>query len=228
MRRARAGDDALPPHGGLWTAADLAVPTLEAAPALLGSLLVRNLAGEPLVGRIVETEAYLPEDDPACHAHRGETPRNRAMFGEAGRAYVYRIYGLHHCVNVVTEAPGRGAAVLIRALEPLRGQATMARLRGLADLAERLRAEGPAALAHGRPDLTNGPGKLCQALAIDGALDHADLTREGPLYLLKPARPPAEPITTSPRVGITQAAERPWRFFLAGDRWVSRGPRTPA
>ena len=197
----------LPPHGCLWTARDLAIPTLAAAPALLGSLLVRELAGERLVGRIVETEAYLAEDDPACHAHRGETPRNRAMFGEPGHAYVYRIYGLHHCVNVVTEPAGRGAAVLIRALEPLQGLETMAGLRG--------------SLA-----LTDGPGKLCQALGIDRALDQADLTREGALYLLRPVTAPPEPVETSARIGITLAADRPWRFFLAGNRWVSKGRRT--
>lgn len=199
----------LPPHGGWWAAADLGAHTLDAAPALLGSLLVRELDGERLVGRIVETEAYLADDDPACHAHRGETPRNRAMFGPPGRAYVYRIYGLHHCVNVVTEAPGRGAAVLIRAMEPLAGEATMARLRG----------GGPAR------QLTNGPGKLCQAMAIGRELDGVDLTRPGPLYLLRPPGPVVEAIATSPRVGITRAADRPWRFYLPGSPWVSRGPR---
>ncbi len=202
-------NDQLPAHGGFWAAADLAGPTLPAARALLGSLLVRERDGELLVGRIVETEAYLGHDDPASHAHKGETPRNRAMFGEPGRAYVYKIYGIHHCVNVVTEPAGRGAAVLIRALEPVLGMPTMGRLRG-----ER--------------SLTDGPGKLCQALAIDRALDHADLTRQGPLYLLRSATPPAAPVYTSPRVGITQAADRPWRFYLGDTAWVSKGPRTGA
>ena len=190
----------------LWTPDELAGDTLALAPALLGSYLVRDLGGELLVGRIVETEAYTP-DDPACHASRGETARNRAMFGPPGRAYVYLIYGIHHCFNVVTEPEGRGAAVLVRALEPVMGEAAMAERRG---------AKG----------LTNGPGKLCQALDIGPGLNHADLTRPGPLYMLKGE--PDAAILRSPRVGISQAVEWPWRFFLAGSPWVSKGPRASA
>jgi DNA-3-methyladenine glycosylase len=177
---------------------------LELAPALLDSLLVRVTPEGTMAGRIVETEAYLAEDDPACHAHRGETPRNRAMFGPPGRAYVYRIYGIHWCFNVVTEPAGRGAAVLIRALEPMVGLELMIEHRG-------------------SQDVTNGPGRLCQALAIDGSLDHVDLTRTGPLYLVK-GKPP-EGVVATPRVGITKAADRPWRFYERGNRWVSRGPK---
>lgn len=194
----------LPGSSG-WTPGELAAPTLEVAPALLGSYLVRELDGRRLIGRIVETEAYLAEGDPACHAHRGETPRNRPMFGPPGRAYVYRIYGLHFCVNVVTEPAGRGAAVLIRALEPLEGEEVMADRRG-------------------SRDLTNGPGRLCQALGIDLTCNDLDLTTPGPLYLLKPTQGET-PYATSPRIGITQAAEQPWRFYVPGNRWVSRGPK---
>jgi DNA-3-methyladenine glycosylase len=189
----------------LWSAQALAKPTLEVAPALLGSYLVRQTAAGVLAGRIVELEAYLADDDPACHAHRGETARNGAMFGPAGYAYVYRIYGIHWCVNVVTEPAGRGAAVLIRALEPVTGDGFMLENRG------------------GVPNLTNGPGRLCQALAIDGSLNHTNLTQTGPLYLLQGE--PSQFISASPRVGITKAAERPWRFFETGNRWVSRGPK---
>ena len=199
---------ALPPHGGWWSAADLAGDPVAAARALLGGVLVRERDRGARVGRLVESEAYA-QDDPACHAFGRETPRNRAMYGPPGRAYVYLIYGMHHCVNVVTEPAGTGSAVLIRALEPLRGAGTMARLRGQ-----------PA----GSRQLTNGPGKLCQALAIDRALDGADLTREGPLFLLRPVTPPGEPVAVSPRVGITKAADYPWRFYLHGNPWVSKGP----
>ncbi|MDB5096563.1 MAG: 3-methyladenine glycosylase [Cyanobacteria bacterium RYN_339] len=187
----------------LWTPEELAGPTLELAPALLDSLLVRVTPEGTMAGRIVEVEAYLADDDPACHAHRGETARNRAMFGPPGRSYVYRIYGIHWCVNVVTEPEGRGCAVLIRALEPLVGLELM--------LANRK-----------NPALTNGPGRLCQALGIDGSLDQADLTRTGPLYLIK-GKPP-EDVVATPRIGITKAADYPWRFFERGNRWVS-GPR---
>lgn len=189
-----------------WEATALALDTLESARALLGSYLVRELDGQLLVGRIVETEAYLSEGDPACHAYKRETPRNRPMFGPPGHAYVYKIYGLHHCVNVVTEPPGRGAAVLIRALEPVQGEGLMRDRRS------------------GSRDLTNGPGRLCQALGIDVALNGTDLTVPGALYLLQPPTPPTDVIATSPRIGITQGAEFPWRFFYAGNRWVSKGP----
>lgn len=187
----------------LWTEAELAVPTLESTPRLLGSYLVRESPEGVTAGRIVEVEAYVGDEDPACHAYRRETERNRAMFGPPGRAYVYRIYGMHWCVNVVTEGVGRGCAILIRALEPVEGIPLMADRRG------------------GAKDLAKGPGMLCQALAIDRTLDHADLTRPGPLYLVH-GDVPAD-IATSGRIGITKAADFPWRFYEAGSRWVSRG-----
>jgi DNA-3-methyladenine glycosylase len=191
-----------------WTSEALARPTLEVAPSLLGSFLVRETPQGQMAGRIVEVEAYLSLEDPASHAHRGETPRNRAMFGPPGHAYVYRIYGMHWCVNVVTEAPGCGAAVLIRALEPVLGEDLMLERR------------------RGAVDLTNGPGRLCQALAIDGSLDHTHLTAPGPLYLLMGEA--GQSIETSPRIGITKAAALPWRYFLANNRWVSRTPKKTA
>lgn len=203
--RAAATPDAPPPALAAlspWQSEDLAGDTLALAPALLGSVLVRVTPDGILAGRIVETEAYLAEGDPACHAHRGETLRNRAMFGPPGRAYVYRIYGIHWCVNVVTEPAGRGSAVLLRALEPIAGIDRMAANRG------------------GSRDLTNGPGRLCQALSIDGTLDHVDLTHPGELYLLRGA--PPESVVAATRIGITQAADRAWRFYERGNPWVSR------
>jgi len=178
------------------------------ARALLGRVLVHDdpEAGR-LAGRIVETEAYGGADDPASHAHRGRTPRNRAMFGPPGHAYVYFTYGMHHCVNVVCGREGRAAAVLLRALAPLAGLAAMARRRTPRE---------PAALAR-------GPGSLARALGVDRRHDGADLTR-GPLWVADAApRREGRRVARGPRVGIRVAVERPWRFWLAGDPHVSRG-----
>ncbi len=183
-------------------------PCLDVAPELVGCTLVRRLpGGERLVGRIVEVEAYLGDgSDPAAHSHIGPTPRNRAMFGPAGRLYVYRSYGLHWCANVVCEGRGRGAAVLLRALEPLQGDAWMRRRRGL-------RPDAPARLVAG------GPGRLAQALAIDDSLYGASLA-SGPLSLHRgsPAARPAH----GPRIGIRKAAALPYRFFDSESPCLSR------
>ncbi|MNK55845.1 3-methyladenine DNA glycosylase [compost metagenome] len=181
---------------------DPAASALDLAPRLLGGLIVRQDAEGPRVGRIVETEAYLP-DDPASHSFKGLTPRCRSMFGRAGLAYVYRIYGIHHCFNVVTGPEGRGEAVLIRALEPLEGLPLMEAARGTAKA------------------LTNGPGRLCQALGIDRELDGEDLLVSDRLFIMR-GDAPRERIVASPRIGITQAADLPWRFFLEGNPHVSR------
>lgn len=170
---------------------------VEVARALIGATLLADGVG----GAIVETEAY-DRGDPASHSFGGPTARNAAMFGPVGRAYVYRIYGAHWCLNVVAgEQPG--AAVLIRALESTHGLALMQQRRGLAD--ERA--------------LCSGPGKLCQALAITRAHDGLSLT-EPPFSLLPRAGEPQ--ITVGPRVGITKGAEAPWRFGMQGSRFVSR------
>lgn len=183
---------------------------VEVGPMLLGCRLVREMEGARRVGRIVEVEAYLGYEDAASHAFRGPTPRNRVMFGPAGIAYVYFIYGNHHCLNVVTGDEGSGQAVLIRAIEPLAGVDLMRQRRGQHDL----RA------------LTNGPGKLCQALGIDRTLNGCDLTAGAELWLeLGPA--PAEPICASPRVGVgggEDARAVLWRFFLTGNPYVSPSP----
>jgi len=179
-------------------------PTIEVARSLLGKILVH--AGEPglAAGRIVETEAYLFHNDPACHAARGKTGRNASMFGPPGKAYVYLVYGLHCCFNVVTGKAGEGEAVLVRALEPLSGLDLMVSRRGT--FQKRL--------------LASGPGRLCQALAIGLAQNGADLSA-GSLYLAEDGYPEAQTVTTG-RVGIAVAAELPLRFYLAGNCFVSR------
>lgn len=182
-------------------------PVLVVARALLGRVLVHEGPGGRTSGRIVEVEAYRGADDPASHAFRGETARNRVMFGPPGHAYVYFTYGMHHCVNVVTGTPGAAGAVLIRALEPLEGIELMRRRRGVREL-ERL---------------ARGPGCVTRALGLDRRHDGLDLTR-GPLAV--ETGPPARgghPVARGPRIGIRVATERPWRFWLAGHPCVS-GP----
>jgi DNA-3-methyladenine glycosylase len=176
---------------------------------LLGKILVRELEGCVLAGRIVETEAYLAADDPASHAFAGKTRRNAAMFGPPGHAYVYIIYGRYHCVNVVTEEPGVASAVLLRAVEPLAGVDRMQRLRA----AQRL------------TQLASGPGKLCQAFAIDRTWDTWDLTQGQGIWCAQPAVCSPFDIVVTPRVGIVQAADLPLRFCMSHSAFVSRGPR---
>lgn len=195
-----------------------ALPTLEVVRALIGATLVHETPRGRVSGRIVETEAYLSPGDDACHAYRGETPRNRVMFGPPGRAYVYISYGLHHMLNVVTEAPGVAAAVLIRAVEPLDGIALMAANRGLAPLSATARSDASHQPTR-PPNLTNGPGRLCQAMAIGAALNGADLTRP-PLYIL-PYQGKALPLVQTTRIGITRSVELTWRFYERGNHAVS-------
>lgn len=172
-------------------------PVLDLAAALIGCTLLVDGVG----GVIVETEAYHA-GDPASHSFAGRTARNRAMWGAAGRAYVYRIYGIHWCLNVVGGVEA-GAAVLLRALQPAHGLDLMRERRGV----EVERA------------LCSGPGKLAQALGITGALDGHALDA-APFALLP--RDAAPPLVTGPRIGITKAADEPWRVGLAGSRFLSR------
>jgi DNA-3-methyladenine glycosylase len=173
------------------------------APELVGATLLVDGVG----GRIVEVEAY-DAGDPASHGYRGPTARNRAMFGPPGHAYVYRSHGVHWCLNLVCGDEGIPEAVLVRALEPASGIDRMRARRGLDE--ERL--------------LCSGPGRLCQALAITGGHDGLALDR-APFDLR--AREEAPEVVRGPRVGISRAAELPWRYGLAGSRYLSRALRAP-
>jgi DNA-3-methyladenine glycosylase len=168
------------------------------APELIGATLLFGGVG----GRIVEVEAY-DQEDPASHGYRGRTERNAAMFGPPGHAYVYRSYGIHWCLNLVCEESGRACAVLIRALEPTYGLDLMRDRRGL---------DGPRLLCA-------GPGRLCQALGI--TRDHDGLPLDEPPFELRAGEEPVE-VAAGPRIGITRAAENPWRYVEAGSRFLSR------
>jgi DNA-3-methyladenine glycosylase len=187
-------------------------PATEVAPELLGAVLWRTLAPRVRVaGRIVEVEAYEP-DDPASHAFRGPTARNSVMFGRPGRLYVYFTYGNHWMANVVTREVGEGSAVLIRALQPLEGIEEMRARRGREGLRE----------------LCSGPGKLCRALGIDRSLNGTDLVRGRRIWLERGEAVEPDAITVGPRVGISVGLDRPWRFSVAGDPFVSRGRAAPS
>ena len=174
----------------------------EVAPELIGATLLVDGVG----GRIVEVEAYDSED-PAAHGFRGRTPRNASMFGPPGHAYVYRSYGIHWCLNLVCEEEESAAAVLIRALEPRQGLDTMRERRGLDD---------PRLLAA-------GPGRLCEALGV--TREHDGLPLDAPPFELRAASEPVE-VVAGTRIGISVAADRPWRYAEAGSRWLSRPVRS--
>src|SRR5215472_13617192 len=195
---------------------------LAVAPRLLGCVIAHQTPDGLVAVEISEVEAYRGESDPASHAFRGETARNAVMFGQPGHAYVYFTYGMHFCVNLVCQPPGRAEAVLLRAGEVTHGTALAAgRRRGrTADLASDLAVGGVDGSRKIREiDLARGPGRLCQALGIDRALDGADVC--GPDSALGVGPPESVVdhalISSGPRVGISQAADRPWRFWLTGD-----------
>ena len=189
----------------------------QVAPRLLGRLLVHRTPAGTLAGRIVEAEAYLgPHNtppDPAAHAHRGPTPRNRVLFGTAGHAYVYAIYGRYFCMNISCEAHGLAGCVLLRALEPVTGADQMALNRGLA----------PGAAA---PLLTSGPSRLCQAMGLSRlAHNGLDVTSAASPLQVRDDGFPVPEILVTPRIGIKHAVDWPLRFALPGHKCVS-GPRT--
>jgi DNA-3-methyladenine glycosylase len=186
---------------------DLPTDTVALARYLIGKRVVRDLAGDAIGGRIVETEAYVI-GDAASHAYRRMTARNRSLFLETGHAYVYVAYGVSFMLNVSSEGPGIGAGVLIRALEPLDGIPIMRRNRGV----ERLN------------DLARGPGRLTAALCIDRSLDGLDLCRIGPLWLAGDDHQPGE-IGQSTRIGISHDMDRLLRFYVRGSPFVS-GPKS--
>jgi len=181
-------------------------PTVEVARDLLGKIIVRRIDGVDLAGRIVEVEAYLGGEDQAAHSYAGLTDRTRVIYGPPGHAYVYFIYGMYYCLNVVAEPQGKPGAVLVRALEPVAGIEAMRERR---PRAKRLR------------DLASGPGKLTRALGVTLADYGADLTRGDLTVRDAPAVAPAD-IVVSPRIGITKSADLPLRFHIRDNEHVSR------
>ena len=192
-------------------------PTVEVARRLIGATLRRRIPrnepdGRTIVGgRIVEVEAYLPNVDPACHGYRGPTKRTAWIFGRRGTAYVYLIYGMYFCLNVVTEPVGIGAAILLRAIEPLEGVAAMRRRR-LPGTPERA--------------LASGPGNLCRAMSIDLRCNGQDL-RTGDLRISFPPDTEQRPVAVTTRIGLSRAERWPLRFYEADNTSVSRRPAAP-
>jgi DNA-3-methyladenine glycosylase len=198
-----------PAPGTLLPRGFFARPAPVVARDLIGKLLWKP--GEGLCARLVETEAYM-QDDPACHAYGRRTTRNAPLWGPPGHAYVYRSYGIHWCFNIATGTDGVAQGSLIRAAEPVAGLERMRSRRGGA-------ADG---------ELLRGPAKLCEAFAITGAMSGADLCVDGLVEVRDDGMRPD--VVRGPRVGVSQAADLPWRFFVSGSRWVSayrRSPRAP-
>ena len=185
-------------------------PTLTVAKDLLGKFLIRRIDNQQLIGRIVEVEAYLGEKDAASHAYRGQTPRNEIMFREGGYLYVYFTYGMHYCCNVVTESAGKGRAVLLRAVEPTEGIETMRTLRKFRGKKKDDR------------ELTNGPAKLCEAFGIAREENGTDLLGNKIILATDGTTIPRSMIAASPRIGISDAVEHEWRFYVRGNPFVSR------
>ncbi|HEY8867836.1 MAG TPA: DNA-3-methyladenine glycosylase [Candidatus Limnocylindrales bacterium] len=214
----------------------LATPTLEAGRSILGARLVRDMAGELRIGQIVEVEAYIGEDDRASHARFGRTSRNAVMFGGPGIAYVYLVYGMYDCLNIVTEPAGHPAALLVRAVEPLAGAPVMRSARLALELARRRRLDERAAAriatrlaAMPEYRLASGPGLVAAAFGVDRTLTGLDLCDpRSPLRLeAAPSGEPAPEVRTTSRIGVGYAggpwSSIPWRIAIAGHRSVS-GP----
>ncbi len=181
--------------------------TIAVAKDLLGKMLVRVVKGGILSGMIVESEAYRSTDDPASHSYRGKTERNSVMFGEVGHAYVYFTYGNHYCLNIVAKDNDTPAgAVLIRAIEPMKGMSLMQKYRNTQD----------------PYNLTSGPGKLTQALKITREQNGVDVTKKGELHILNGKGINESQIVAAPRIGIRVALDKQWRFLIADNKFVSK------
>lgn len=183
----------------------LSLGSVQAAPGLLGCCLVRQTPAGIIRVRIVETEAYH-QDDPASHSFRGQTTRTAPMFKAGGRLYIYFSYGLHHAINIVTGPAGRGEAVLIRAAEPINGVEIMQLNRSIRDIYK----------------LTNGPGKLAQALGISDTALSGKILNKSSILLEPGGLKGEEEVVAAPRVGITKAADQPWRFYIKGNPYISK------
>lgn len=183
-------------------------PALTVAKELLGKILVRKIGDTILSGKIVEVEAYLGESDPASHAYRGKTERNSVMFREGGFLYVYFTYGMHFCANVVTGREGIARAVLLRAIEPLEGIEVMKKKRGFTEESMLI-------------NLTNGPAKLCEALQIKRRQNGTDLLGNE-IFIVDGEKIPDSAVLRSSRIGIKNAKEKKWRFYVKGNLWVSK------
>lgn len=183
---------------------------VQVAQDLLGKYFVRKLGNKTLIGKIVETEAY-GEGDPASHSYRGKTKRNEVMFWQGGHLYVYFTYGMHFCANVVTGPEGKGEAVLIRAVEPIKGIEVMRKKRFAV----------PSSPSRVVSDLTNGPAKFCQAFGIGRQENGTDLL-EKRIYITEGEIIPPHKRGRSSRVGIRNGKEKQWRFFVKGNAWVSK------
>lgn len=181
--------------------------TITVAKKLLGKVIVRKTGKKVLTAKIVETEAYIGDHDPACHAYQKITERNKILYETGGMSYVYFIYGNYYCFNVVCEEKGLGNAVLIRAVEPLTGTETMKKFRGSVKNIH---------------ELTNGPAKLCMSLDIDKKLYGADLTKTGNIYITRDAKRNDFEIITTKRIGLNVGKDFPYRFFIKDNPYVTR------
>lgn len=181
-------------------------PVLEVAPDLLGRLVVHDTADGPVTARLTEVEAYDGPNDPGSHAFRGRSKRNGTMFGPPGHVYVYFTYGMHYCMNLVCGPPGRPTGILLRAAE-------------ITDGVELARKRRPAAKSE--RDLARGPARLVESLAVTRADDGADVCGDGPLTVHHGTPPARESISVGPRVGLRDAPDFPWRFWITGDPTVS-------
>ena len=192
-------------------------PTLTVAKELLGKYLVRRINKNLIVGKIVEVEAYLGENDPASHAYRGRTKRNDVMFWKGGHLYVYFTYGMHFCANIVTEDLNKGRAVLLRAIEPIKGIDTMIRNRKLKWSNGVLEKWNTNELIN----LTNGPAKLCEAFGLSREQNGTDLCGNE-IFLAQGDKISRSKIATTKRIGIKNGAEKKWRFYLCINPFISK------